>query len=156
MADSELESLRNLAAAVFRLEKSFDTEAMEPVLEAASQWLRESGLEELRRSFTDWVLKVLLPSRIRGARFPDDLDLEEVKSMLAESGYSWSDRWEQEGAEKTLQKARGVLLRDLERRFGPLPEDFRQRVEAIASIEELTELSIRSGAASSLSDLTAS
>jgi predicted transposase/invertase (TIGR01784 family) len=161
MADSELESLRNLAAAVFRLEKSFDTEAMQRVLEAASEWLRESGLEELRRSFTDWVLKVLLPSRIRGVRFPELLDLEEVKAMLAESGFSWSDRWEQEGIEKGLQqgqekaleKARGVLLRDLERRFGPLPEEVRQRVEAIASIEELTELTLRAGAASSLADL---
>jgi hypothetical protein len=169
MADSELEPLRNLAAAVFRLEKSFDTEAMERVLEAASEWLRAPGLEELRKSFTDWVLKVLLPSRIRGARFPEDLDLKEVKTMLAESGYSWSDRWEQEGMEKglqqgrqqgrqeerqeTLARARGVLLRDLERRFGSLPEDFRRRVEGVASIEELTELTLRAGAASSLDDL---
>jgi predicted transposase/invertase (TIGR01784 family) len=169
MADSELESLRNLAAAMFRLEKSRGPEAMEQALAAASEWLREPGLEELRSSFTDWVLKVLLPSRIRGVRFSDFLDLEEVKAMLAESGLSWSDRWEQEGIEKGLQKgrqegrqegqedalvkARGVLLRDLERRFGSLPEEVRRRVEAIASIEELTELSIRAGAASSLDDL---
>jgi predicted transposase YdaD len=169
MADSELEPLRNLAAAVFRLEKSFDTEAMERVLEAASEWLREPGLGELRKSFTDWVLKVLLPSRVRGVRFPEYLDLEEVKAMLAESGYSWSDRWEQEGMEKGLQqglqqgrqegqqnalaKARGVLLRDLERRFGPLPEEIRRRVDAITSIEELADLIFRAGAASSLAEL---
>jgi len=133
-------------------------------------------VEDLLRGFIheDWVrdldfstLKILLPSRVRGVRFPDDLDLEEVKSMIAENGYSWSDRWEREGMEKGLQqgrqeerqealaKARGVLLRDLERRFGPLPEDFRQRLEAVASIEELTELTLRAGAASSLADLTA-
>jgi flagellar biosynthesis/type III secretory pathway protein FliH len=110
-------------------------------------------------------LRGLLPSRIRGIRFPEDLDLEEVKSMLAESGLSWSDQWEQEGIEKGLQqgrqegqedalaKARGVLLRDLERRFGALPEEVLRRVEAVASIEELTELSIRAGAASSLDDI---
>jgi len=165
MADAELEPLRNLAAAVFRLEKSFDTEAMERVLEAASEWLRAPGLEELRRSFTAWVLKVLLPSRVRGVRFPEYLDLEEVKAMLAESGYSWSDRWEQEGIEKGLkqgrqeglqeglQEARGALLRDLERRFGPLPETILRRVDAIASIAELTEFSLRAGAASSLAKL---
>src|SRR6478609_8501608 len=136
MADSELESLRNLAAAMFRLEKSRGTEAMARVLEAAVEWLREPGLEGLRKSFTEWVLKVLLPSRVRGLRFSEDLDLEEVKTMLAESGFSWSDRWEQEGMEKGLQKGqedalakvRGVLLRDLERRFGPLPEEVRRRV----------------------------
>src|SRR3954471_4320183 len=105
--------------------------ACRTVLEAASEWLREPGLEGLRKSFTDWGLKVLLPSRIRGVRFPELPDLEEVKAMLAETGYSWSDRWEQEGMEKGLQqgqqnalaKARGVLLRDLERRFGSLPEE---------------------------------
>jgi Putative transposase, YhgA-like len=158
MADSELEPLRNLAAAMVRLEKSRGTEAMQRVLEAASEWLREPGLEELRRSFSQWVLRGLLPSRIRGIRFPEeDLDLEEVKSMLAERGLSWSDRWEQEGIEKgqadALAKARGVLLRDLERRFGALPEEVRRRVEAVASIEELTELVLRAGAVSSLDAL---
>jgi hypothetical protein len=162
MADSELEPLRNLAAVMFRLEKSRGTEAMERVL-GTSEWLRAPGLEGVRRSLALWVLQVLLPSRIRGVRFPEYLDLEEIQSMLAESGFSWSDQWEQEGIEKgrkeerqeALAKARGVLLRNLERRFGPLPEDFRQRVEAVASIEELTELTLRAGAASSLADLTA-
>jgi hypothetical protein len=157
MADSELEPLRNLAAAVFRLEKSFDTEAMEPALAAASEWLRGPGLEELRKSFTEWVLKVLLPSRIRGVRFPELLDLEEVKSMLAESGYRWSDRWEQEGIEKGLQRAleqvRASLLRELERRFGPLPEEVRRRVNAIDSIEDLTAFSVRAGSVSSIDEL---
>ncbi len=169
MADSELESLRNLAAAVFRLEKSRGTEPMERVLEAAVEWLREPGLEELRKSFTDWVLKVLLPSRLSGVRFPETLNLEEVKAMLAESGLSWTDQWLQEGMEKGLEKgmekglekgreetlaeARGVLLQDLERRFGPLPEGVRQRVEAIASIEDLTRFTLRAGAASSLEAL---
>ena len=32
--------------------------------------------------------------------------------MLAETGYRWSDRWEQKGVEKSLQKARAVLLRN--------------------------------------------
>src|SRR5436305_3232159 len=154
MADSELEPLRNLAAAVFRLEKSRGTEAMERVLEAAIEWLREPGLEGLRSSFTEWVLRGLLPSRLRGIKFPEDLDLEEVKSMLAESGLSWTDQWLQEGAENALAKARQVCLRDLERRFGPLPEEIRRRVEAIASIEELTEFVFRAGAAPSLAALT--
>jgi hypothetical protein len=161
MADSELEPLRNLAAAVFRLEKSRGTEAMERVLEAAIEWLREPGLEELRKSFTDWVLKVLLPSRVRGVRFPKLFDLQEVKAMLAESGLSWSDQWEQEGIEKGLQKGlhqaleqvRTTLLRELERRFGPLPERVQRRVDEIDSLEGLTELSVRAGSVSSLDEL---
>jgi hypothetical protein len=46
-------------------------------------------------------------------------------------------------------------LRDLERRFGPLPKELRRRVETIASIEELTEFIFQAGAAPSLKALTA-
>ena len=86
--------------------------------------------------------------------------------MLADRMIEWTQEWKQEGLEEGLQKgrqkgqedalekARGVLLRDLERRFGSLPEEVRQRVGAIVSIEELTEFSIRAGAASSLAALT--
>ncbi|HEY2293830.1 MAG TPA: Rpn family recombination-promoting nuclease/putative transposase, partial [Thermoanaerobaculia bacterium] len=157
MADSELEPLRNLAAVMVRLEKSRGTEAMERVFRT-SERLREPGLEGVRRSFALWVLRVLLPSRIRGVRFPEYLDLEEIQRMLAESGFSWSDQWMQEGMERerqeALSKARTILLRDLERRFGPLPETILRRVDAIGSIEELTEFSLRVGAASSLAELT--
>jgi hypothetical protein len=158
MADSELEPLRNLAAAMFRLEKSRGPEAMGQAMAAAIEWLGAPGLEELRRSFTLWVLHVLLPSRVRGIRFPEFLDLEEVKAMLAESGLSWSDRWEQEGMEKGRQEAlgqvRATLLRELARRFGPLPEEVRRRVDAIESLEELTAFGLRAGSASSLDELS--
>jgi hypothetical protein len=59
----------------------------------------------------------------------------------------------QEGKERALATARAVCLRDLERRFGPLPEEIRRRVEAISSIEELTEFVFRAGAAPSLAAL---
>jgi len=148
--------LRNLAAVMVQLEKSRGTEAMERVFRA-SEWLREPALEGVRRSIALWVLRVLLPSRIRGVRFPEYLDLEEIQRMLAENGYLWSDRWEQEGIEKGrqegLQEARGALLRDLERRFGPLPETILRRVDAIASLAELMKFSFRAGAASSLAEL---
>jgi predicted transposase/invertase (TIGR01784 family) len=76
MADSELESLRNLAAALFRLEKSRGPEDIQRVLTALVEWLREPGLEELRRSFTHWVLRVLLPSRVRGISIPEADNLQ--------------------------------------------------------------------------------
>ncbi len=160
MDGAALEPLHDLAAVMFRLEKSRGTEDMRRVLRE-SEWLWAPGLEGVRRSLALWVLQVLLPSRIRGTRFPEYLDLEEIQSMLAESGFSWSDQWEQEGIEKgrqqerqdALSKARGVLLRDLEKRFGALPEEIRRRVDAVNSIEELADLIFRAGAASSLSEL---
>jgi hypothetical protein len=153
IADSELESLRNLAAALFRLEKSRGPEDIQRVLMALIEWLGEPELADLRRSFTTWLLRVLLPARVPGTVIPQVADLQEVKSMLAERVIEWTHEWKQEGLEEGLERSRGVLLRDLERRFGPLPDDIRRRVEAIASIEELTEFVLRAGAAPSLTAL---
>jgi hypothetical protein len=171
MADSELEPLRNLAAALFRLEKSRDPEDLQRILARLSEWLWLPGLEGLRRAFALYVVKSLLPARVPGIEIPGVADLQEVKSMLAENVKEWTHQWKQEGIEagrqeglkeglkegqeSALTKARGVLLRDLEERFGPLPVEIRRTVNAIASIEDLTDFVFRAGAASSLTDLTA-
>jgi hypothetical protein len=138
-------------------EKSRGPEDIQRVLVALIEWLGEPDLAEVRRSFTLWVMRVLLPARVPGTEIPEVTDLQEVKSMLAERVIEWTHQWKQEGLEeglqKGLEKVRGVLLRDLERRFGPLPEEVRRRVDAIASIEDLTEFSLRAGAAPSLAAL---
>ncbi len=157
IADSELESLRNLVAALFRLEKSRGPEDIQRILTALLEWLREPDLAALRRSFSAWLSGVLLPSRVPGIAITQVADLQEVKSMLAESVMEWTDQWKQEGRqegqEDALEKARGVLVRDLERRFGLLPDKVRRRVDAIASIEDLTEFVLQAGAATSLDTL---
>ena len=59
-----------------------------------------------------------------------------------------------EGQKEGLEKGmRQLLLRQLERRFGPLPESVRAKVEAIASTRRLTRLSDQLLAASSLDEL---
>jgi hypothetical protein len=162
MVDSELESLRNLAAGLFRLEKSRGPQDLQRVLAALTEWLREPGLEELRRSFALYLVKSLLPARVPGIEIPEATDLQEVKSMLAESAMDWTQQWKQEGLqeglEEGLQRAlaevRAVLVRELEKRFGPLPEQVRRRVEAITSLEDLTAFSIRAGSVSSFDELS--
>ena len=115
---------------------------------------REAERAELRRSFAHYLLESLLPLRIPGRiEIPEAADLEEVQLMLAERVAEWTEQWKQEGREDSLEQARGVLFQYLERRFGPLPEEARRRVDEIASIEDLMELSIRAGAASSLASL---
>ena len=169
MAGSELESLRNVAAGVFRLEKSQGPDALQEVMTALLEWLQGPEHAELRRSIASFIRYNVLRARMPGIEIPELAELEEVQSMLADRMIEWTQEWKQEGLEEGLQKgiekgiekgrqeglqeARGVLLRDLERRFGPLPEKIRRRVDAIASIAELTELSIRAGAVSSLDAL---
>jgi predicted transposase/invertase (TIGR01784 family) len=161
IADAELESLQNLAAALFRLEKSRDKEDIEWVLTSLLEWLREPQLAEVRRAFTTWLVQVLLPARMPGAEIPQVTDLQEVRSMLAERVTEWTRQWKregfeegrEEGLEKALAQARGALSTELEKRFGPLPEEARVKLRSIASIEEVVELSIRLSSAPSLSAL---
>jgi len=71
---------------------------------------------------------------------------------------TWSQRIKAEGF-KIGRKAgreqgmRQLLLHQLERRFGPLPESVREEVEAIVSPRRLTRLSEKVLVASSLEDL---
>jgi len=78
--------------------------------------------------------------------------------MPAERAMDWTQQWKQEGLEEGLQEAleemRAVLVRELERRCGPLPEKVRRRVEAISSLEDLTVFSIRAGSVSSFDELS--
>lgn len=82
--------------------------------------------------------------------------------MLAERVTDWTQQWKQEGLEEGRQEAleealgevRTALVQELERRFGPLPEKLRRRVEAIASLADLISFSFRVGSASSLDELS--
>jgi predicted transposase YdaD len=70
---------------------------------------------------------------------------------------TWSERMKAEGREDGLQRGlralRQVVLSLLEQRFGPLPEETRERVEAISSLERLTRLGSRVLTARSLAAL---
>ena len=63
---------------------------------------------------------------------------------------SWADKMRLEGEEKG---ARRVLLTLLERRFGPVPEEVRSRVESIRSFERLSRLAEKVLTAKSLKGL---
>ena len=154
IAASELESLQNLSAALIRLERSQSPDDVLRVLESLLKWLNEPEHSGLRRSFATWMQEILLPARLPRAEIPKLAELQEVKSMLAERVVEWTREWKQEGfqrgKEEAIETLRGVLLAKLEQRFGALPEETRQQVEAIASVEVLAELIARSGTAPSL------
>ncbi len=131
----------------------------ETIADLFSDFVRKQELEraELSRAFAAYVLKSLLPIRLPGIEIPEVADLEEIRSMLAERVTEWTRQWKREGLEEgrieDLGKVRGVLLRNLEGRFGPLPAEIHRTVDAIASIEDLTDFVFRAGAAPSLAAL---
>jgi len=149
--DHELASLRNLTAALFRLENSRTPEDVQQVLQALIAWLQSPQQSGLRRTFTVWLKRVFLPGRMPKVRFDEIQDLQEVHSMLAERVKEWTKDWKQQGIEEGLQKGlqKGLqqglqqgeaefLLHQLERRFGPIDETIRIRVRAADSQTLLT------------------
>ena len=68
-------------------------------------------------------------------------DLEGVKSMLAERVLEWTKEWKREGLDEGLKQGfktgeSALLLRLVERKFGPLSEVARQKL-ASADAETL-------------------
>ena len=130
-ADAELATMRNLAAALFRLEKSRSPEEIRGAVRHLIEWLKAPEQSSLRRAFTVMLGRVLLPRRAPGQPIPELNDLQEVDAMLAETVQEWTKQWETQGWRKGLQEGRqegrqeeaaAVLQRLLTRRFGPLPE----------------------------------
>jgi len=103
-ADGELSALRNLAAALFRLENSRAPQDVERVLATLAEWLQAPAQASLRRAFTVWLKRVFLPGRMPGVDFETLNDLHEVRSMLAERVIEWTEEWKQQGLEAGWQK----------------------------------------------------
>ncbi|ABK44496.1 putative transposase [Magnetococcus marinus MC-1] len=138
--DASLAEMKNLAAALFRLEKSQSPTDIRAVLSSLIDWLKAPGQLSLRRAFTVMLGRVLLPRKALGQVIPELNDLQEVDAMLAETVLEWTKEWEAQGIQKGLEKGRqeeaaSMLLRLLSRRFGPLPEEIQSRVTTSAVTE---------------------
>jgi hypothetical protein len=81
-SDQELAGLRNLAAALIRLEHSQSPDEVRVVVEGLIEWLQDPEHAEVKRAFIEWLKRVLLPSRLPGVDIPEVEDLGEVKAML--------------------------------------------------------------------------
>jgi predicted transposase YdaD len=158
-------ALQNLVAALFRLEKSQGPQPLHTALSALIQWLAAPEQASLRRAFTVWIKRVLLPARLPGVSLPAVGDLLEINTMLAESVTEWTENWKQqglrEGRREGLQEGRQIgrlegestlLERLLAKRFGPLDDDIRARLQA-ASSEQLETWAERLLDAANLSDV---
>ncbi len=132
-------ALQNLAAALFRLEKSRTPADMVQAVAALLDWLQAPEQNSVRRAFAVWMKRVLLPSRLPGTQLPEVGDLLEVKTMLAETVMDWTQQWLQQGLEKGRQAEASLLLeRQLTKRFGPLAPAVRARLTD-ASTQQLED-----------------
>ncbi len=93
----ELTALKNLVAALFRLEKSQSEANTYAVLHSVAQWLAAPEQLALQLSFTTWIDEVLFPSCYPDATPPNINYEQEGNKMLAETVKGWYNAATAEG-----------------------------------------------------------
>lgn len=151
--EAELAPLRNLVAALCRLENSREPGDVQRILGLLMEWLRTPEEDGLRRAFTVWLQRVLLPARLPGIVIPELHDLREMHTMLAERVVEWTPQWKEEdlrqGREEGLQQglqqgqvqeARVMVLEAVTARFGEIPQDIIETIRCVEDHEVLHAL----------------
>ena len=140
--NEKLKPLKNLVAALFRLEISQEPEHLAAVLENLLQWLKGSEQASLRRAFTVWFHRVLFANK----PIPENLgplnELGEVKVMLAERVEEWKLEWKREAIKEGRKEGKregrkegrkegtiGILQQLLEQKFGVLNAGIISRLQ---------------------------
>jgi hypothetical protein len=141
---------------LFRIENCREVDRVAELVSALVDGLRRSEQDSLRRAFAVWLERVILV-RLSGGRASSVNTLWERRTMLSEN----FDRWEaefrqagrQEGRQEGLQEGEAtLLLRQLQKRFGELPDSVRARLRS-ASPDRLEHWGERLLDAASLNDL---
>jgi len=145
-----------VVAAIFRLENSSTPRDLLNVLTALVEWLQEPEQGNLRRALAIWFM-ALLKRRISGVEFPELTELNEVRTMLTEQVEDWTKEWWENGLKKGLEEGQRngealIVIRLLERKFGPLSDQHRLRLEE-ADTDTLLECSDRILTANSIDEV---
>ena len=124
------QSDQNLAALLFRLGHGRDVEEWRGLLHTLIQVVRtHPGYEELSRSLTAWLRLVVQRSVNPAEALPPVKTLEELDMMIAEKPGIWARQWKREGrVEGRVEGQADLLLHQIQRRFGPAPDDVTQRI----------------------------
>jgi hypothetical protein len=98
------EALRNLVAALFRLEQGRTVPDLLEVVRPLRIWLQAEEQASLRRAFAKWLEDMLRSGRVPGADFSPIHDLQEAETMLAERVKQWTEEWKQAGLAQGLRE----------------------------------------------------
>ena len=154
-SDTELASLNNLVAAVFRFEQADSPATIENLISLLINWLDDRP--DLRRMFSLWIRATLMRKPNYGILLPQVDDLQEIKVMLADRLEQWALAYiaegelkgKQEGRQEGKQEGRQegemlALQRLLSKRFGTLPADITRSISnaSVETIERWFDLAI--------------
>ena len=109
-SNHELENIKSLVAALFKLERQQTPEEVRNIVATLVEWLKAPEQQSLRRAFTVWLGRVLLPTRYPNESIPEFHDLQEVHAMLSETVKAWPAQWMAKGK---IEDALNMLEDDL-------------------------------------------
>jgi hypothetical protein len=141
----------SLPALWFRLEGAADPAGVVAAADAVIAWLsRHPEYAAMRAVFAE--LLTTMAAR-PGTEAPISEEWLDMQSRLVARAQRWQEEWRQEGLQAGRQEGEAaLLLRQLERRFGPLPPDVVARVRA-ADVDALEQCGLRVLDAASLDDV---
>jgi len=111
IGDAELESLQTLVSALFQLERQQTPETVRNIVSKLIDWLKKPEQQSLRRAFTVWLARVILPSRYPDESIPEFDDLQEVNAMLSETVKSWPAKWMAEGEKRGEKRGEAKICK---------------------------------------------
>ena len=131
----ELSKLNNLVAALFQLENSRTEFEIQTIIGHLIVWLKEPEQTGLRRTFTVWLNRVLLPAKSPNAHYTNLNDLNEVHTMLAERVKEWVEEWKQRGHQEGHQEGRQeeaarLFMLLLTSKFGSISQLIQDKVNS--------------------------
>jgi len=126
-SDSQLASLNNLVAAVFRFEHADNPAAMQDLISLLIDWLDDRP--DLRRMFSLWIRATLMRKKNYAILLPQVDDLQETKVMLSDRLEQWALAYIAEGELKGKQEGEILALQKLlSKRFGAIPADITRLI----------------------------
>jgi hypothetical protein len=137
----------NLASRLFTLERSRSLDEIAGHVYRLDELLSGPANAGLRQAFGRYLADDLLPRLFPGADLPAIHDLSEAGPRLREAVVEWTARWQEH-----RRGLAGLLLRLLERKYGPLDPEQRAEVET-ADAARLLAWGERSATAATLQEV---
>ena len=136
-AIQDLSELKNLVAALFRLERSRTDNDIREVVRNLLNWLNSAEQDSLRRAFTVWCNRVLLPRKLPNLDITEFKSLREVETMLADTVQGWKKEGIIQGREEGRQEeAAKLFLLLLDSKFGVVSQGVQAKIRE-ASPEDI-------------------
>jgi len=102
--------VRNLAAALFQLEKARDEATWLAVYAGLVAVLDSGALDSLKRAFGRWIYRSFIRKKRPGIRLPDINDFQEVHVMLQQRVEQWNAEIRERGRQEAREEVAKAMI----------------------------------------------